>query len=394
MKKILFITNRNILTSCGELRLIKNRTEMLYKCGDVQTDFIVMNSIDRFTSKQREKIENIGKIVECAYKSKYFFMKSVKKAQSAMIKKIDEEKYSTVILSGALTYKFAEIIKNKYPNINVILDIHGASEDMLEIAKHSNGVKKYALKFLYKYESKSLSNATKYCDGLLVVTDELKNYLISKYPVIKDKKFYRIPCAYSQNLFTQDEYDANRNQYREKYGIKDELVFVYSGGTSTWQCIEESIDLYKQIDESLNRKTKMLIFSYNAEQLKSLINNDSRFSIDSYEPNELGKALCASDFAFLLRKKSLTNKVAFPNKFLEYVAGGMKIITTPYVTEIAKQVEKFNCGYIYDFKFDQSIINYIENVEPSYNQGLIKEVLDFNSYERCLKELIELINSN
>jgi len=389
MERTLFITNRNMLTACGEMRLIKNRAEMLYKYGNIRTDFIVINSNARFDSATRESIENAGEIVECGYKSKAFIMKSVWQAGKEIERKLRTGKYSTVILSGTMVYRFASDIKHRYKNIKILLDIHGASEDMLEIAANSKWVKRYALRALYQYEVKYLGKAVGYCDGFLVVTEELQKYLVEKYPDIKGKKFYRVPCACNQGVLSQDAYSRFRETYRKKYGITDEIVFLYSGGVSNWQCVDEAINLYKQIDKTLEKKTKMLIFSYKAEKIKSLIGEDKRFLLDSYTPDELGKALCAGDFALLLRKKSLTNQVAFPNKFLEYAAGGMKIITTPYVKEVANQVRRFNLGYIYDFHFDKKIVEYIENTKISYDRNLIENVLNYNSYEQCLRKLIQ-----
>ena len=40
MKKILFITNRNALTTCGALRLIKNRAEALFEDYGIASDFV------------------------------------------------------------------------------------------------------------------------------------------------------------------------------------------------------------------------------------------------------------------------------------------------------------------------------------------------------------------
>ena len=64
MKRLLMITSRNILTSCGELRLIKNRAEYLYKDYNVATDFITFGISSRLKSKRREKIEAGGKSLE------------------------------------------------------------------------------------------------------------------------------------------------------------------------------------------------------------------------------------------------------------------------------------------------------------------------------------------
>ena len=58
--RILFITNRNILTTCGELRLIKNRAEKLYEAYGISTDIIALASPQRIRSDKKEKINANG----------------------------------------------------------------------------------------------------------------------------------------------------------------------------------------------------------------------------------------------------------------------------------------------------------------------------------------------
>ena len=118
--------------------------------------------------------------------------------------------------------------------------------------------------------------------------------------------------------------------------------------------------------------------------------------IDSYSPNELVHALRAGDFAFLLRKNSKTNNVAFPNKFLEYVQSGMRIITTPYVYEIARQVKKFDIGYIWNFNDEISDLDtYIKETATNDNRYKIFEtILAFNSFSITLKMFVEKLISD
>ena len=75
---------------------------------------------------------------------------------------------------------------------------------------------------------------------------------------------------------------------------------------------------------------------------------DTNIQIASLAPNEVSQNLPVADFAFLLRGNTVTNRVAFPNKFLEYVMAGLKVITTPYVPDIAANVKKYNIGYVID----------------------------------------------
>ena len=50
MKKILFVTSRNIISTCGELRLIKNRANVLKEEYGYTTDYIAY--------RVRKKVQN------------------------------------------------------------------------------------------------------------------------------------------------------------------------------------------------------------------------------------------------------------------------------------------------------------------------------------------------
>ncbi len=63
MKKILFITSRNIISTCGELRLIKNRANVLKEAYGYTTDFIAY----RITVKHN--LPGSQKSADCPYQA-------------------------------------------------------------------------------------------------------------------------------------------------------------------------------------------------------------------------------------------------------------------------------------------------------------------------------------
>ena len=84
----------------------------------------------------------------------------------------------------------------------------------------------------------------------------------------------------------------------------------------------------------------------------------------------------------------MTNNVAFPNKYLEYVKSGLKIITTPYLHEIADQIKKYKIGYLYDMRGSiDRIVNYIETAQHDINEDTVNTVLAQNSFENTLRVL-------
>ena len=391
MKKILFLTNRNILTTSGEMRLVKNRAESLYNDYNVASDFIVVQKKERVFSKQREYINAGGNLYSIELSIKNLFILIIK-----IVKKIHEvtkeNDYDAVVFSGVGMLFFSCFFSRK---MKLFCDVHGASEDALEMANKQVVRKKIFFRFIYYLDVLCMKFFSHRMDGFFVVTDALKEYLRKKYSMKKNVDFMIVPCATQKEESLFENYEKYRAIYRKKYGIdQDEIVFVYSGGVSTWQCIPQTIALYEKIEKTLNQKTKLLIFSHRKDYFEKFANTNKSIIIDSYGPDELSKALFVGDFAFMLRENCITNNVAFPNKFLEYVQSRMKIITTPYVFEVSKQIEEYKLGFIYDFSDDvQKVASYISNHKVN-EINVVLDVLKKNSFQNRLMEINKVLEKN
>lgn len=394
MKKILFLTNRNILTTSGELRLIKNRAEELFCKYNIATDFVALQKPSRINAEKKEVINAGGGVITypLMISKPLMTIKSYKEIKQETCRRILSGDYNMVVISSFVLAPLAKTIRKWSPNMPIVMDLHGAAEDSLELAKAANWKKKIYFHTIYNLISHVYKKYYRYASGSMVVTEALENYVKKNYTIPLDFHFYRIPCATSTNVVKKDDYLSNRERYRAKYNIEeDEIVFIYSGGVSAWQCVEETISLYKDLKKRLNRKTRMLVFSHNIEQIKAIAGNDTSIQTDSYKADELAKALCAGDYAFLLRKDCVTNNVAFPNKFLEYVQSGMRIITTPFVHEIYKQTIDENLGEIYHMDGNiEQFLSSINGYQPgtNFNEERIGKVLRYNSFAERLPQLV------
>ena len=388
--RILFITNRNILTTCGELRLIKNRAEKLYEAYGISTDIIALASPQRIRSDKKEKINANGdlQLIEQDRCRIITIFTANLQLQKNIIGFLNKHSYDAVILSGAGIAYYAGLIKRIDKNILVYADIHGACEDSLEISKGCSLLKQLFYRAIYFLDYYGLRKSAKYIDGYFVVTRSLREYIDERFRVSKDTSFFIVPCATANaNDHYFDNYDLYRKTYREKYGIKDSRkVFIYSGGTSVWQCLNETINLYKKIKKEII-DSQLLIFSHNHDEILKLVGNEKDIIVDSYQPTELSKALCAGDFAFLIRRDCVTNNVAFPNKFLEYVQSRMKIISTPFVFEIADQINRYDLGVIYDFTDTSKVITYIKQAKLN-DIKIVRKILDECRFENRLKPFV------
>lgn len=383
MKKILFITSRNIINTCGELRLIKNRAETLYDKYKVSSDFFV------YTNKNAIKNEEINaggflNVFKWSAKNPFSVVLKYLKLKQNIYNLLNKNNYDYIIVSGNFVLPLIKFIKNHF-KIHTFVDMHGASEELIEF-KGKSFFKKILRKFLFKYFKHNERKYIKYFDSILSVTHSLSDYINLEYGVKKHTLI--VPCALNKTDLNIEEIFKNRKDAREKYNLNDsDILFVYSGGVSPWQCIEKSVEIFENIKKfDYDNRCKLLILSSDIDYIQKF--SKQYIMIDSLNPDELVKILPAGDFAFMIRDNYITNNVAYPNKFLEYVSSGMKVITTPYVCDITKQVQNYDLGYILkDTGYEKELLEYCFKNTDTFGDDfcmrgkLIKEV----SFENTLK---------
>lgn len=391
MSKILFITTRNVLNTSGELRLIKNRSKALYDKWGIQTDFLVITSKKKAKmNSEKVNIENTT-VITMNSSNPIDYLWSYNKCSEMILRQIKSGVYKAVVLSGIGTLQFVQVIKKSNKDMPVIADIHGANEDIKEFSKGKSFFKKLYLNLLYHYSRYSESKYLSKMDGIFVVSTALSEYLANEFS-LSNLKYYVVPCAIDSRNIKLQERDENRKKYREKYNIKsDETLFIYSGGVSPWQCIETSIKIFKNLHSTSEGKYKMLILSHHIEKIIPLLKDCKGIITDRADSSEVNNILCAGDYGFLIRENMVTNNVAYPNKFLEYVQSGMKIITTPFVYDVVNQLKKFDLGLFIDpdDKYEKELLNYINKTNYTDNSENRKHLLHKTSFEETLKGFVK-----
>lgn len=388
MSKLLFVTSRNILETSGEMRLIKNRAKVIEEKYNLKSDFIALR-----VSKKIQRAESItenGLLKVFSFNGKNYFdyLKKQKECFQYILNLIKSNDYKVVVVSGFLVLDSVKIIKTAFPNLPVIIDVHGAIEELIEF-RFKNMFKQIKRSFNYKFLKRQEKKNFKYGDVFFIVSNKLKDYLIKEYKV-GDKEFIIAPCSVNQKEIDEDKYIENRSFYRAKYNIGDnEKLLIYSGGTSPWQCINETIKIYRNIRSKIGSSIRLLILTPNIDYIKSL-SLESEILVDSLAFSEVTKVLCAGDFGMLIRQNKITNNVAYPNKFLEYVSSGLSVITTPYISDVAKQTNDFNVGFIINGEEEVSnkLIEYIENYDcGDINWQNRKNLLDKVSFYTTLDNI-------
>lgn len=391
MKKILFLTTRNVISTCGELRLIKNRTETLYTEYGYETDFLVI-SRKKITEQEPIGSSSTMKVFRYSLKNPLSYVKMKHQFKKELKKRLAEQNYQMIVVSGAKVLQYFKKLKKLAPDAKIFADIHGAFEELIEFKKETPLKRILATCFYYyvKYVEKKYLPQFPH---IFVVSYGLKNYLMEQYHV--EGEMHIVPCSIKRTKLDLAELKKKRTVAREKYGIKDtDILFIYSGGVSPWQCIEESVEVFRKLKEKEQEKRcRMLILSNNLEYIKRFEADD--IMVDSLGAEEIPNVLPAADFAFMLRQDFVTNHVAYPNKFLEYIAAGAKVIATPFVYDVSSQIQEFGLGFLLqDTGYQETLCTYCFEKAVAYGDDFAQrqKLLDDLCFEKRLEFTIDMRN--
>lgn len=200
------------------------------------------------------------------------------------------------------------------------------------------------LKNIYKAEKKAVNQA----DYRIAVSTALVNYWHEYYQYdLSTKTFSVIPCTIAESFETFVNEDT-RLLYRKLLGyVSDDIVVVFSGGIDKWQ----SPELLGEVMENIKINNENIKFLFLAKP--EIVNHPAIYPFKSIikalwvKPIEVKDYLVVGDFALLVRENSVTNKVAAPTKFAEYLACGLEVVITQGLGDYTSYVKEHKCGIVY-----------------------------------------------
>jgi glycosyltransferase involved in cell wall biosynthesis len=241
------------------------------------------------------------------------------------------------------------LLKKRNPDLTyVIADLRGAVAD--EVTQKTRGLaRKYYTAHLRRFYSWVESQVVLQADTVLCVSKAFKEFLQANYNA---KNATVIPTFVDTSRFRYS--NSLRNLYREKLGISNQRVLVYSGGTAPWQKIGSAIDLFKHLSRKVDNLF-MLFLTHEPDLVKGMIKDQVKpkdVRVIRVPHGEVAGYLCAADVGILLREKTLTNHVASPIKFSEYMCCGLPCIISSHIGDTAEVLRYGNAGIVLDSDLD------------------------------------------
>lgn len=213
---------------------------------------------------------------------------------------------------------------------------------------------------VFELEKEVLQNA----NFKIAVSNALVNYWKETYELtFSDEEISIIPCTLSNSTFSVDFNVDENNTERLKYGYTEEdIVLVYAGSIAGWQSIDYWLGVVEELMNSNDKVKLLLLTQYNTGIQNFISKYPTRVQRFWVKPEEVSELMSLADYGILLREQMITNKVASPTKFAEYLAAGLKVLISKELGDYSNFVANHKVGLVLG-KNDK-----VELLKPSKDQ--------------------------
>lgn len=183
---------------------------------------------------------------------------------------------------------------------------------------------------------KSENIAINKADYFISVSKKLVEYWEEKLSrSIPLEKYSIIPCT-----LTSQKIEAINHV------VSDKIRVVYSGGTGAWQSFEKVVNLLDKLMTEQSNVEALFLTKGNVFLEKLIQKYPDRCERKWLDHSEVYNTLSNCDYGILLREDKVTNRVASPVKFAEYLNAGLKVLISPNIGDFSSFTLEHDCGVI------------------------------------------------
>jgi glycosyltransferase involved in cell wall biosynthesis len=232
-----------------------------------------------------------------------------------------------------------------------VLDLHGR---IPEEYAHLNRGRPISYRILNQLEARVVRGA----DHIVVVSQKLKDYLVSTY-AISAQKLTVIPMCADGQTFRWDR--ELRLKQRAALGFKDRFVCVHLGSFFVWYDPELIVRAFERIRKH-TPSAHLLVLTGDLARVKDYLTArvpEEAFTVMSVPHADVPHLLLSSDLGFLLLRSTPNIIVSSPAKFSEYLNAGTPVLITPAVGDFSELTAKTGSGMVASEEavFDVSIVD-------------------------------------
>lgn len=290
-------------------------------------------------------------------------------------------KLSKIIARNPIATKLALLCKEKNILQTVVYDGRGAvtAEWNEYNVVDDEGLKKE----IREIEKSAILNT----DYRVAVSRKLVDYWKQEFGY-SDSNHVVIPCTIDDSSSDFEMSEEIVSAAKNKMGFhSDNTVFAYAGSTAGWQSMQ-LLDSYLRDLLLVNNDFAITILGSKTDSVKKLQEDfGPRVFNMRVPPNEVTNYLVGCDYGLLIREQSITNQVASPVKFAEYLSCGLKVIISEGIGDYSAFVKENDCGFINNESLNS--ISKVSLTEKARSYHLAKTHFSKSAFISNYKKIIE-----
>jgi hypothetical protein len=207
-------------------------------------------------------------------------------------------------------------------------------------------------------------------DFNIAVSHQLVKYWQQEFNY-RGKNHVVIPCTLTNS--------TNENLNLVKKQQNDTVKIVYAGGTSGWQSFEKVVVLLRDLLQRQSNVNVLFLTQEHAavDGLTTSFPNRCERKFVAHE--EVQSILQSCDYGILIRDQKVTNQVASPVKFAEYLSAGLSVLISEGVGDFSEFVNQHQCGIIIHNSIPE--LQPLSEEEKSHNRSLCQQYFSKDSEE-------------
>jgi glycosyltransferase involved in cell wall biosynthesis len=246
---------------------------------------------------------------------------------------------------------------NKH-NVPVIIDIRDLWPDSyINFIPNRLSLLKNPMLWLLNRVFRKVTESYTRATALTAITQPILDWGLQKVPRERGALDAVFPMAYPSLTQTESNYDSV--MIREKFGAsKNSLIACYCGNIG----FQTDFDTFFSAAEALNAVSVPIHFVIAGSgprelELRTRASSMSNVMVTGWlSGTELAELFHVSSFGLIGFFNITDYMISLPNKFSEYLAAGLALVCGTE-GEMAKLINKFECGIIYESMSSQSLVD-------------------------------------
>lgn len=225
--------------------------------------------------------------------------------------------------------------------------------------------------------------AMKKAKMIFYVSQYMQEYYEKMAHTSFEHKAYVMPC-FNEVL---DKELLEKKDYSKK-------VFTYVGSLDLWQCFNETVDIYAEIEKRIP-DVVFKVLTFNTEKAKEIIKakNIKNYSVACVPKEQVKSELENATYGFIIRHDIEVNRVATPTKISSYLSAGVLPIYSTCLKDFHAQAHGKAFAYALNPKED--IDGLIQFINSDLDKSLVQQEINdlFSTYystESHITNIVEL----